>query len=44
MRIWLFMAYVQKPLSNVHANVLRRARGLNFGVSHHLHPYFVYKQ
>ena len=36
------MAYAQKPTLNDHAGISRRARGLNFGQSLHLHPYFAY--
>ena len=32
----------QKPPINAHVDIFRRARGLNFGLSLHLHPYFVY--
>ena len=30
------------PLINAHADATREARGLKFGLSLHLHPYFVY--
>ena len=30
------------PPTNVHLSVSKRARGLNFGLSIHLHLYFVY--
>ena len=30
------------PLINAHAVVSSKARILNFGLSFHLHPYFVY--
>ena len=38
----MLIAYVQMPLINAHAVVSSGARGLNFGLSLHLHPYFVY--
>ena len=31
-----------KPPFNIHADISRVANGLNFGLSLHLHPYFVY--
>ena len=33
---------MQQPPLNVHADLSRRARGLNFGLSLHLHPFFAY--
>ena len=36
------IAYAQTPQLNAHAEVFSGARGLNFGLSLHLHPYFVY--
>ena len=34
--------YDQKPPLNTHADVIRGAKGLNFGLSFYLPPYFVY--
>ena len=42
---WLIKGFgtdTQKPPLNAHSDVSSRARGLNFGLSLHLHPYFVY--
>ena len=39
MKIWNFS---HMPLVNTHADVSSEARDLNFGLSSHLHPYFVY--
>ena len=36
------IAYAQKPRFNTHADVPSRARGLKFGLSLHLHPYFMF--
>ena len=38
------IAYALKHPINAHADVSCRARGLNFGLHIHLHPYFVCKQ
>ena len=40
--ISVLIAYAQMPLINTHSSVSSYARGLNFGPSLHLHPYFVY--
>ena len=34
--------YVQMPLIKIHIGVSSGARGIFFGLSLHLHPYFVY--
>ena len=39
--ISVLITYAQMPLVNTHADVSSEARGLNFGLSLHLHPYFV---
>ena len=36
------IAHVQMPLINAHVEVSSEARGLNFDLSIHLHPYIVY--
>ena len=36
------IAYGQMPLLNAHADLFSWTRGLMFGLSLHLHPYFVY--
>ena len=36
-----FGTYMQMPPLNTDANVSSRARGLKFGLSLHLHPYFM---
>ena len=38
----VFFRYEQKPPLNAYAGVYRRARGLKFALSLHLHPFFVY--
>ena len=40
--LYLSHSYVQMLLTNAHAVVKSEARGLTFGLSLHLHPYFVY--
>ena len=40
--ILVLAAYAEKPPSNTHAYISSGAKGLNFGLSLHLHPYFVY--
>ena len=40
--ISVLIVYAQKPHLNAHAEVSSGARGLNFVLSLHLHPYFVY--
>ena len=39
--ILVLMAYAQTPLINATADISSWARGLNFGLSLHLHPFFV---
>ena len=39
---WYMIAHAQMPLINTHSSVHSYARGLNFGPSLHLHPYFMY--
>ena len=41
-RIPLLTACAQVPLINAHPDVFKEARGLYFGLSLHLHPYFMY--
>ena len=36
------IAYAQKPPLDAHADIFSRTRGLNFGLSLHLHSNFVY--
>ena len=36
------MAYAQTPLMNAHTDVFSGDRGLKFGLSLHLYPYFLY--
>ena len=38
----LLMAYAKKPPLNAHADFSHGARGLHFGMSFYLHPYFEY--
>ena len=38
----LLSLHAQMPLINTHADVSSEARGLNFSLSFHLHPYNVY--
>ena len=38
----VLIAYAQIFHINDHSDISRVARGLNFGLSPHLHPYFVY--
>ena len=38
----LAIVYAQMPLINAHADVSNGERGLDFGLSLHLHPFFVY--
>ena len=38
----VLMSYVQKPPVNAHADMSNMANGLIFGLSLHLHPYFVH--
>ena len=40
--LFVFIAYAQMPLIIAHADVSSYARGLKFGLSFHLHPYFVH--
>ena len=40
--ILVLIAHAQKPRLNDHADISSGARGLNFGLSLHLHPEFVY--
>ena len=40
--ILVLNAYGQKPPLNSHSDISSRFRELNFGLSCHLHPYFVY--
>ena len=40
--IFVFIVYAQKRPLNAHTGVSGGARGLNFGFSFHLDPYFVY--
>ena len=42
LQILVLIAYVQKSRLNVHADVDGWARCLSCGLSHHLHPCFVY--
>ena len=42
MIILVLIAYAQASPLNAHADISRRARGLNFGLSLPLLPYFVY--
>ena len=42
LKILALIAYTQKPPINAHVDISSRARGLNFGLSLHLHPYFVF--
>ena len=37
-RFWYLL---QMPIINAHADISSEARGLNFGLSLYLHPYFV---
>ena len=41
-KVLVIIAYAQMPIINAHADVYRGARGLTFGLSLHLYPYFVY--
>ena len=36
------ISYVRKPPLSPYAGISSGARGLNFGLSHHIHPYFVF--
>ena len=36
------ITYAQTPQINAHAGLFSEASSLNFGLSLHLHPYFVY--
>ena len=38
----VLVAYGQMPLIYAHAGTSTKARGINFGLSLHLHPYIVY--
>ena len=38
--LWVLIAYVQKP--HLNSQVLSVERDLKFGLSPHLHPYFMY--
>ena len=40
--ILIISSYAQQPSFNTHADVSSRYRGLKFGTSLHLHPFFVY--
>ena len=42
MRFLVRIAYAQKPHLSAHAFVSSKARNLNFGLSLHLNPNFVY--
>ena len=43
-KISVLITYVKTPLRliNAHADIFSIARSLNFGLSLHLHPFFVY--
>ena len=41
-KILVFNTCAQKPHLNAHADITSGARDLNFDLSLHLHPYFVY--
>ena len=41
-KILVLIAYVKMPLINVNGDISSIARDLKFGLSIHLHPYFVY--
>ena len=44
MKFWFYAhAYAQKPTINAHSDISSETRGLSFGPSLHLHPYFVYE-
>ena len=38
----MFIIHALKPPVNAYADIFSGARGLKFGLSLHLHPYFVY--
>ena len=38
----MLIAHAQMSLVNTHADLSSKARGLNFSLNLHLHPYFVY--
>ena len=40
--IWVIIAHAQMSLINVRADLFRGARGLVFGMSLHLQPYFAF--
>ena len=40
--ILVLITHAQKPPINTHADISRGAKGLNFGLNLHLHPFFVY--
>ena len=40
--ISVLIAFAKMPLINAHTDVFSKIRGLNSGLSHHLHLYFVY--
>ena len=42
MKFWYLSHMHKYPLANARADVYSEARGLNFSLSLHLHPYFVY--
>ena len=39
--ILVLIAYVQNPLINAHIDIASEAKGLDFCLSPHLHPYLV---
>ena len=40
--ILVLIAHAQSHTQNMHVQLASEARGLNFGLSLHLHPYFVH--
>ena len=40
--IWVFIAYSLMPRMNARAVTFSQAGGLKFGLSLHVHPFFVY--
>ena len=42
LEILVLIACAQKPTFDPHADLSSRVRGLNFGLSLHLYPYFMY--
>ena len=41
-KILVLISYAQMPLINTHSYVFSKAKGPNFGLEYHLHPYLVY--